>query len=173
MALVNDPNVEGPTMKCMECGGSVTTKREDVKYDFSGLPGVTLKNIEVSRCAECDEYEMAIPRIEELHGLIAGVLIAKRSRLTPEEIRFLRKLLGWSGADFAKAMGTTPETVSRWENGATAMGVQADRLLRLTVAHLKPIDDYGEDQLRNTALTKARPVKLGLRATAKGWREAA
>jgi putative transcriptional regulator len=160
-------------MKCLQCGGAASTSREDVKYDFSGLPGVTLKGVEVTRCSECGEYEVAIPRIEELHRLMARTVIAKRSRLTPQEIRFLRKLLGWSGADFANAMGTTPETISRWENGAAAMGVQADRLLRLLVAHLKPIDDYGEDQLRNAALTKARPVRMGLKATAKGWREAA
>ena len=39
----------------------------------------------------------------------------KKRRLAPEEIKFLRKSLGWAGVDFAKHMGATPETVSRWE----------------------------------------------------------
>lgn len=160
-------------MSCLQCGGPTTTKREDVKYDMSGLPGITLQNIEVTRCARCAEYEVSIPRMEELHRLIAGAIIGKRSRLTPAEIRFLRKFLGWSGADFARAMGTKPETVSRWEHGATPMGVQADRLLRLMVAHKKPVQDYSVEDLQNTALTAPRPVRLGLRATGRGWREAA
>jgi DNA-binding transcriptional regulator YiaG len=41
-------------------------------------------------------------------GSIAHAVIAKRERLTPAEIRFLRKFLGWSGADFAAHVGTTP-----------------------------------------------------------------
>ena len=55
------------------------------------------------------------------------------------EIRFLRKYLGWSTADFASRMGTARETVSRWESGAVPMGSQADRLLRLLVATAAPV----------------------------------
>ena len=29
----------------------MTTRRENVRYDASGLPGVTLVGVEVSRCA--------------------------------------------------------------------------------------------------------------------------
>jgi putative zinc finger/helix-turn-helix YgiT family protein len=86
----------------------------------------------------CGETYTSIPAIEGLHRQIAAAVIRKKGRLAPAEIRFLRKWLGWSGVDFAKRTGTKPETVSRWENGRTLMGPQADRLLRVLVAKETP-----------------------------------
>ena len=49
-------------MTCLQCGSTMTSGRETVKYDaMMGLP-VTLKNIEVRRCASCGEYEVVIQR---------------------------------------------------------------------------------------------------------------
>ncbi len=120
--------LEEGAMKCTTCGSKMSARRENYRYDASGLPGVTLAGVEVRRCAECGEHEVVIPSIEELHRAIVKVLVGKSERLAPTEIRFLRKYLGFSGADFAAHVGTTPETVSRWENGAAPMGVTADRL---------------------------------------------
>ena len=113
--------------KCLQCGHAMTTRRENVRYDASGLPGVTLVGVEVSRCAHCGEYELAIPHIADLHRVMAHAVVRKSSRLTPIEIRFLGRTQGWSSQDFADYMGTTAETVSRRENGRTPMGGQADR----------------------------------------------
>ncbi len=154
-------------MNCHECGHTMTTQRTSLKYDASGLPGITLENIEVRRCVGCGETEWVIPRMEQLHALIAATILRKPSRLTPQEIRFLRKHLGWSGADFARMIGTKPETVSRWESGATPMGVQADRLLRLMVAHLKPTDEvHGEEEIKENRgrRTETGQVAVGARS---------
>jgi hypothetical protein len=72
------------------------TKRENYRYEAVGLPGITLQGVEVSRCGKCGEYEIAIPRIEGLHRVIAEAVISKKDRLTAAEIRFLRKHLGWT-----------------------------------------------------------------------------
>ncbi len=151
-------------MKCLTCGAQMKTRRENYRYVASGLPSVTLEGIEVSRCPKCGETEVAIPAIEDLHRVIASALIRKRSRFAPAEIRFLRKFLGWSGADFARHMGTTQETVSRWEHGTMPMGSAADRLLRLMVASSAPVSDYTVDVLAQIAADdrKPRPVHLGL-----------
>jgi len=53
------------------------------------------------------------------------------------------------------------------------MGVQADRLLRLMVAHLKPVEDYGADRIKNTATVPAKPARLKLTNDAKGWHQKA
>src|SRR5262245_6161626 len=98
---------------CIQCGKPLKVSRENIKYDASGLPGITLENVEVRRCPVCGEYEVVIPRLEELHALIASTIIQKPARLTGNEVRYLRKFLGWSGADFARMMGAQPETVSR------------------------------------------------------------
>ena len=153
------------------------TRRENYHYTASGLPHVTLQQVEVSRCPVCGETEVAIPHIEALHRAIAAVLVQKRARLAPEEIRYLRKYLGWSGVDFAAHMGVTPETVSRWERGTTPMGGQADRLLRLLVVNLAPVQNYSADRL--TALltgiaegSEPHAMRLGLYVDEKDWHAA-
>jgi len=157
-------------MTCTVCGTRMKTRRENYRYDAVGLPGITLRDVEVSRCLKCGEYEVAIPRIEELHRTIAQALIAKRERLTPSEIRFLRKFLGWSGVDFAAHVGTTPETVSRWETGSTPMGVTSDRLLRLMVASRQPVTDYSLDTLKVVAREQAKPIRLRMEVDDGQWR---
>jgi putative zinc finger/helix-turn-helix YgiT family protein len=159
--------------KCLQCGIAMKTRRENYRYIASGLPSVTLQDVEVSRCPTCGETDVVIPAIEELHRAIAGALIRKRARLAAPEIRFLRKVLGWSGVDFARHMGATPETVSRWERGHAPIGAAADRLLRLLVARQAPVDDYRVDILAELAVDDrtAKPVRLGLSPDARaGWR---
>ncbi len=159
-------------MTCTVCGGPMKTRRENYRYESSGLSSVTLQGVEVSRCPKCGETEVAIPAIEQLHRAIAGALIRKRARLAPPEIKFLRKSLGWSGADFALRMGTTPETVSRWEHGKMPMGPAAERLLRLMIAKEAPVADYTVDVLAQLAADgrTPRPVHLGLSRERAGWR---
>jgi putative zinc finger/helix-turn-helix YgiT family protein len=161
-------------MKCLICGASMDTRRENYPYRASGLPHVTLEQVEVSRCPVCGETEVSIPHIEALHRAIAVALVRKPARLASEEIRFLRKYLGWSGVDFAAYIGVTPETVSRWEQGKTPMGTTADRLLRMLVVTRVPVEDYSADLLRGiTAAGDSHALPLGVRVDREGWSAAA
>lgn len=162
--------LEGEGVNCIQCGAEMKTDRENFLYEASGLPGVTLVGVEVSRCPNCGQYEVSIPHIEELHGLIAHTLIRKPARLSGAEVRFLRKWLGWSAADFAAHVGVTPETVSRWENAAASMGATADRLLRLMVVTKEPVRDYSLDLLKDVDGEAAQPLRLGMHADQSGWR---
>ena len=157
-------------MTCQDCGGMLKVSRAPYRYAESGLPGVVLLGVEVSRCQKCGAEEVAIPRIEELHRLMAQAVIRRPHRLTSAEIKYLRKWLGWSGVDFARHMGTTPETVSRWEQGRVPMGPQADRLLRLMITTRAPVVDYSLDTLA-TIREKAplRPVPLRLQWDRGHW----
>jgi putative zinc finger/helix-turn-helix YgiT family protein len=159
-------------MTCTACGGQMKSRRENYRYDASGLPYVTLKAVEVRRCPKCGETEVAIHAIGKLHRAIAAALIHKRARLAPAEVKYLRKYLGWSGTDFAQRMGTTPETVSRWEHGKMPMGAAAERLLRLMVATEVPVSNYTVDVLTQVAADdrKPRPVHLGLTLERAAWR---
>lgn len=160
-------------MTCIECGSKMTTKRENFKYDASGLPGVTLVNVKISRCLGCGAYEVAIPRIEQLHEQMAYAVVAKRARLSAHEISFLRRFLGWSGADFAAHLGTTPETASRWENGRTPMGIQADRLLRSMVVHRSPVEHFELTLFKEMARDAPSPLRARFVADRSGWKAAA
>ena len=160
-------------MKCLQCGGKMTKKRQAVKYDACGLSGITLLGVEVRQCPDCGEREVVIPYIESLHRVIAKAVVEKRERLSPEEIVFLRKYLGWDGVTFAAHIGATPETVSRWERGHTTMGAQADRLLRMMVLSTTPQDSYSLDSMKDVAEGTAPPIVAKFKARSRGWQEAA
>jgi putative zinc finger/helix-turn-helix YgiT family protein len=160
-------------MTCVECGGRMVTRRENYRYDVSGLPGVTLVGVDVRRCQECAYEEVTIPRIEDLHRVIARVVIQKSSRLSGIEIRFLRKYLGWSSGDFAKHMGAAPETVSRWETGKTEIGAANDRLLRLLVVVKTPQEEYPVDRLATLSDAVGRPRPIKVRLKGNKWQAAA
>jgi transcriptional regulator with XRE-family HTH domain len=96
-------------------------------------------------------------------------VIGKHARLTAAEVRYLRKYLGWSGADFARHMGVTPESVSRWENDREQMSAVGDRLLRLMVATKAPVSAYPLDTLAELT-DDAVPLRLRVEAARGGWR---
>jgi len=159
-------------MKCPQCRHEMVRKIENHRYSESGLSNVVLVGVEVRRCQNCGESMASIPRIEGLHRAIAMALIRHRGRLAPEEIRFLRKWLGWSGVDFAKHMGVAPETVSRWESteNLKPMGGTAERLLRLAVAHGQPIDEYPIDMLTEISDDQVpKAPLLAMKSEPTGW----
>ena len=159
-------------MKCPECRTQMTSTREPHRYAESGLPNVTLVDVEVRHCPKCGERAVAIPRVEELHRLLALELARKPERLLPNEVRFLRKHLGLSGVDFAERMRVDPATVSRWERAddPQAMGPQAELLLRLMAVRDQPVSEYGDEMLGTAAREDAAPLSLRLRVSRGGWR---
>ena len=156
-------------IKCSNCGESMRTRRENYLYDECGLRHITLIGVRVNRCARCGNYEVSIPRIEQLHRLIAKALIEKATRFTGDEIRFLRKSLGLSSGDFARRVGVTLETVSRWEQNAVPVGPQADRLVRLLVAQGRLTMRYPEEHLALIDSKKAKDTRLEIRVVDDQW----
>jgi putative zinc finger/helix-turn-helix YgiT family protein len=158
-------------MKCTQCDGAMkVTKDARHRYDESGLKNILLMGVEVRRCDECGEIEVAIPALEQLHQLLARTLILKHDRLTADEIRFLRKHLGLTGVGMAARMGVARETVSRWETGAGKMDAPAERLLRMMVATTEPMTDYAKE-LEQVAIGASRPLKATAKRDAEhGWR---
>jgi len=122
--------------KCTICGSKLN-KLQYSSYNYTncGLSKVYLKGIVAHACAnkECGEEEITIPNIEELHQLLAEKIASQVNKILPEEIRFLRTHLGFSGAHFAKVIGVSPETVSRWEKGTVNMKEASERFLRVLI----------------------------------------
>lgn len=161
--------------KCTECGGLMTTDKNAVRrYTLAGLAHVELHGVEVSTCKSCGRESIAIPRIAQLHRVLAESFVRQQRMLAPVEIRFLRKHVGLSSDDFAQAMGVTRETVSRWENGKTPMGPTSDRLLRMVVLRKDPTEDYAVEDFLKSLNDKPAPHKLARMAMRNsreaGWR---
>jgi putative zinc finger/helix-turn-helix YgiT family protein len=160
--------MERKAMTCIQCGGKLTAKRENYRYTACGLSNVTLIGVDVRRCAKCGDHEVVIPRIEELHRVLAAAVVRQASRLTKDEIRFLRKYLGYSGVDFAKVVGVSAETISRWENGKEKMGSSAEKLVRMLVVHTQPTRHYPIETLA-TITEERSPKPLGVRPKGNSW----
>lgn len=161
-------------MICEECGAKATVDRHAVRrYELGGVPHVELHGIEVTLCSTCGDETIGIPRLAQLHRVIAQAFVEQHRMLAPVEIRFLRKHIGLSGTVFAQRMGVTRETVSRWESGAQPMGAVADRLLRLFVVTHEPSEIYAVDDLLSALNDEQAPARLASMAVKiskeKGW----
>lgn len=154
--------------RCRVCGTPTEVRRENYKYDASGLDNITLENIEVRHCPKCGDRQALIPTLGELHKSIALALAEKRERLLPKEIRFLRKHLGLSSSDFAAKIGVDPATVSRYESPSDPqpMGKQTERLLRLMVIWERPVQSYA---LEEFGTEEPRSVRMTLAPRKGGW----
>jgi putative zinc finger/helix-turn-helix YgiT family protein len=147
------------------------TRRENHRYDESGLPGLVLENVEVRHCPKCGNDVVVIPRMAQLHRTIALALLRKRERLAPTEIRFLRKSLGWSQQDFAKHLHVDPSTVSRWEREEKpqVMDISFDIALRLAVALGEQIGEYDIRELAGVAVDDPKPSRFLASSGRDGW----
>jgi transcriptional regulator with XRE-family HTH domain len=124
--------------KCESCGLEMVvgtaTEAKPYQYTLSGLKNVFLAGIKVRECASCKEQCPIIPKIGDLHRLIADWLLEKPTRLNGPELRFLRKNAGFPGNQFAALLGVSASHLSRAEHGHSALGLSTDRLARLIVA---------------------------------------
>ncbi|MDY0270582.1 type II TA system antitoxin MqsA family protein [Trichloromonas sp.] len=160
-------------MTCPDCRqAELVESRENIRYTESGLPYVTLCDILVERCPSCGNTLVNIPKMEQLHRLLATIVIKKSGRLEPFEITFLRKSLGWSKADFARNMHVRPSQVSHWESEhkPSPMGEANELLLRSLVAHNRRIENYFEE-MANLSLSPQPHAqrRVAISHSPKGW----
>jgi len=132
-------------MKCLDCNKDMTVAKEVYHYTESGLDNVYLHNVEVYRC-ECGEEFASIPAIIKLNSVIGLNLIKKKTYLSGNEIRFLRKNAGLNAKSFAEFIGVNKSTLSRWENNKQDIDKSNDRLVRLVYANMKGIP---QEEIRN------------------------
>jgi putative zinc finger/helix-turn-helix YgiT family protein len=127
------------TIECADCGGSANVEHNG-SYAFkeSGLSNLTLEGIDIIHCEGCKSSTPIIPRVNDLMSTIAVALIMKPSRLRGEEIRFLRKYLQMTQAEFSTVLDVDKTSVSKWENDEDKVGAQSDRLVRMVCLELCP-----------------------------------
>ncbi|MCC6367054.1 MAG: hypothetical protein IT165_26335 [Bryobacterales bacterium] len=122
--------------RCTHCGAPVTQSRRNYRYTESGLSNVVLQGVEVADCPSCGNSDVIIPRLVRIHQAIAQALANSPARLTGEQLRFLRKHLGFSGDQLGSYLHTDKTKVSKWERGEDLIGQASDRLVRLLAAAL-------------------------------------
>jgi len=123
---------------CGKCGGEVRVQpipRYQLKKELvGGIHAVLIDAVEGAVCAKCgDIVRVDVP---DRPGLLATIAVARCKeglKLTGDEIRFLRKTVGFTAIQMAEKMKVSEETISRWENAHLAMNSHAERILRWRV----------------------------------------
>ncbi len=134
--------------KCPVCGNTnLISGKKEYQFVESGLDNVILAGVDVTQCPECNEEFVSIPNVVALMDLIAEQIMLKTGRLTGQEIRFLRKNLLMKIAEFATLLGVDRVSLSRWENEQVKPTVANDRLIRLTYATCKKINENTRKKL--------------------------
>ena len=116
-----------------------SSERQPYHYVGSGLPNVYLVGVEYRTDQHSDVQQADIPCLPGLLEAIAKALLEKRSLLTGDEIRFLRKRLKKPSKDFAGLVGVSSEQYSRIENGH-AVTQTVDRVIRLLYVTLAKLN---------------------------------
>jgi DNA-binding transcriptional regulator YiaG len=124
--------------RCFNCGKPARRVQRNYLFRESGLPNVTLKDIQVVTCDNCGDQDPIIPRLNEVFGALVSATVRKPRPLRGEDVRFLRKQMDKSGESFARILGVDKTTLSKWENNQIPIGPISDRLIRAVVLGLGP-----------------------------------
>jgi transcriptional regulator with XRE-family HTH domain len=118
---------------CGECGLPMSETTGKVPYPESGLSNVELTNVPVWRCTNRHQ-DVQIPAIDELHLVLAKAIVAQPWGIHGNEVRFLRKFLGYSARAFSHAIGMHHVTLSNFETGRDPIQRDVEYLIRLFFA---------------------------------------
>jgi putative zinc finger/helix-turn-helix YgiT family protein len=151
-------------IECPCCDGKqgMTAKVVTRDYSVGGLPNVTLKGVTQYTCEDCGEISYNYGDLDGLHKAIALCLYQKKTRLTGDEIRFLRKYLGYSQKMFALKADLTEEHLCRIENKKVPVSRLFDAFMRLIVLTEAPCRNYDAHDIaiQQQEAKKAKPIVL-------------
>lgn len=99
-------------------------------YEACGLDNIYLLNGYEVIEHEGEEH-VSVKNMEELHQEIGRYLVCERKTLGGKDIRFLRSTMSMTQTQLARALGTTAQTLARWEKQAVVIPDTAEKLLRV------------------------------------------
>jgi len=152
-------------MKCDICQGKIVTKTlQKYQYKECGLDNVYLTNVNVRVCESCGHESVRIPRILELHATIGRAIAMQPCPLRGQDIRFLRKQLGYSAKAWAAFLRMDISTLSRLENGQQAAGPQSDSLIRFLYFRIRDEEEgvLSKDRLADASAAVTTACYLSL-----------
>jgi DNA-binding transcriptional regulator YiaG len=113
------------------CMRGDTPAAEPRLYEACGLDNIWL--VDGFQIIEHHGEQLILPEdVEGLHRAIALHLAMFRKPLAGREIRFIRRAIDMTQAEFAHSLGVTSQTVARWEKDQVGIRSPEERLLRFT-----------------------------------------
>jgi DNA-binding transcriptional regulator YiaG len=122
--------IERAEWECSSCGAPAKVVRGKYRFVESGLPNVSLVGVKLVKCSKCRKVDPVIQDMKGLMQALALAVIEKPWKLSGTEIRYLRKYLNMTAAEFADHVGVDKTTISKWENDHDSVGDPSDRLIR-------------------------------------------
>ena len=126
--------------QCSECGQKSLVERLVPSYEVKtlGVPVILLDAVTEIVCSHCNHRKVRLPRAEGLSKAVAMIRVLIPIKMTGDEIRFLRKTIRMTQAEFADQIipGLNVSTLSRWEHDAQGMGGYSEMVMRQNVAAL-------------------------------------
>jgi putative zinc finger/helix-turn-helix YgiT family protein len=130
---------------CAICGAKTAIleiKNQQFAYRDGSSEVPLIAEVPVMSCSTCGETYTAPGAEEAQHAAVCRYL----NRLTPGEIKALRKRNGWSQQELAEATGIGIASIKRWESGVVIQNASLDATLR------------SADQQNMQAAEKPRPT---------------
>ncbi len=112
--------------------------KEPYHYIESGLDNVYLYNLPEVQDIQ-GEGVIYIPRINQLHRVIAQGIINKNGLLNCHEIRFLRTEMEMKQSEFSNLLGKEAQACGRWERNECPVDKTTDTLIRILTAKIMDI----------------------------------
>lgn len=102
-------------MKCYACNGEKFETRQVELMTQVGPHRVVNRAHRRPVCLSCGEFTVTTAALEKVELQAALVAFTEAPVVTGEMVRFARKALGLTQTELAERIGTTKESVSRWE----------------------------------------------------------
>ena len=102
-------------------------------YTESGLDNVYLHNINIVHDSKGEEV-VYIPKVNQLHQVIAQGIINKAGIINGKELRFLRTEICLKQSELSSQLGKEAQAVGRWERGECPIDKTTDTLVRIIAA---------------------------------------
>jgi DNA-binding transcriptional regulator YiaG len=87
--------------------------------------------------------------MDELQSVVLRSLVCKQTRLTKDELRFMRKSLFMTTTEFGKILGVSHVAVLRWENGQRRISPAIELFIRLYILNHLDVKDKDFRSLYN------------------------
>ena len=117
--------------KCPVCGSGTLTKKiiEEV-FDYKGKT-LTIKDYVVYECSVCEESIVDRKTLEDTESSLIEFRRKVDNLLTPNEIRKIRMLFGYTQEEFGNILGGGKKAFARYENGTITQSRAMDNQLKM------------------------------------------
>ena len=135
-------------------------------YTVSGLRNVYIVGLEPFVDEDGDEV-IRIPAINQLHHLIAKVIVLGEAGMQGDELRFLRTEMGQTQDELASILHVDRQNIGRWERGEVPIDGCAETVIRrhvvekLQIPFEEKMERHFRDELRKKPSSEsARSIPL-------------